>query len=335
MWFRDLFPLDTMYKFNAGKFNHCSSVVGHKKGAFVAWYAGSGECRDDQSVYVTSITDRVNEYLQIGNKTGNPIIWKEFDQYYLLWSKFEDDGQIKSPADRWKHCSLWIQRISPANKWSRIRLIGDPICLSGSHQHLLARCNPVVTEAGFVYLPLYDEYAQECVIYAGKQMEFIEIGRFGSKEIQPTIWFENNILHALCRNFGNSNHWSQHYSTESMSPVAWGPMTNNKLSIVRRGSTRIFNMNSSLHVAALGDDIWVLWNDVRNYIRSKMTLGLITKLGDMLCPRTIEVLQVGKSSYPSMHIDGNRLHITYSAQDGVAYHVKNRRHLERCKRASA
>ena len=105
----NMFAVNRSLQISASSFNHCSTVCPHHDGALVAWYSGSGECRDDQSVHVVFIDKLNNQFepIRIGDCTGNPVLWAQGNEAVLLWSKFEDTGDVRRIVDRWKYCSLW------------------------------------------------------------------------------------------------------------------------------------------------------------------------------------------------------------------------------------
>ena len=149
-------------------FHHCSTVCPYKDGVVLAFYSGTGECQDDQGVYVTYFkNNNYADLLKIGDKTGNPVLFSSANHCFLIWSKFEDTGPLRSIVDRWKHCSLWIQKIDVADG---ITLVGQPHQISSPQDHLLGRCLPICIANQALYqqtqhtsdylLPLYDEVAR-------------------------------------------------------------------------------------------------------------------------------------------------------------------------------
>ena len=316
----NMFAVNRSFQISASQFNHCSTVCPHGNGVFVAWYSGSGECRDDQSVHIVFIDGPTkSETIRIGDCTGNPVLWAHGNDAILLWSKFEKHDDIRSLVDRWKYCSLWIQRLVYDNG---IELLGDPIQIAESDQHLLGRCCPIHTQNGYL-LPLYDELKGECVIFAGSGLQFEEHSRFGYKMIQPTLW-EHTVdgetkLCALSRNFGSRA--KQSFLCESTNGgVTWSdPVPSN-----------LANINNSLHVVHWNKEDVVLWNDTYGPHRDKMTLGVLNEWIPHPGFQEVRVLPVRivgprYGAYPSMCVDAaGNLNFTFTnANRTIDYHVWN------------
>ena len=49
---------------------------------------------------ITKDDGTYSEAVRIGDKTGNPVIWSHGTQAYLIWSKFEDTGDVRRIVDR-------------------------------------------------------------------------------------------------------------------------------------------------------------------------------------------------------------------------------------------
>lgn len=288
----------------ASSFNHCSTVCPHQDGVLIAWYSGINECHDDQSVYLIFINqNNRSDIVRIGDKTGNPILWKSGGEIFILWSKFEDDGVINRLADRWKYCSLWVQKIEIQDKPI---LVGKPTCVMGSANNLLGRC-PAIHYKGKVLLPLYDEVEGTCVIV--DDSNFTELSKFGSDIIQPTIWTKYNKLHSLGRNFRTHRNKAQH--TQSSDGVIWQQPID----------TDIFNVNNSLCVVNWRNSEAIVWNDTTSRYRDKLTLGLLKNYN---CLEVIPVSVIGEryGAYPFCAVDGDRIHITFTnIRKRIEYHV--------------
>jgi len=288
----------------AASFNHCSTVCPHQNGALIAWYSGISECHDDQSVHLIFIGQNgSSDIVRIGDKTGNPVLWRSGDDIFILWSRFEDDGEIVRLADRWKYCSLWVQKIEIEDKPV---LVGKPECIVGSNHNLLGRC-PVLHRNNQILLPLYDEVEGTCVILDGTR--FTELSRFGSGLIQPTLWTKYNKLHALSRNFRTRKIRAQHI--QSSDGKNWFPSTD----------TEIFNVNNSLCVVNVRNSEAIVWNDTTSRYRDKLTLGLLKNYG---CLEAIPVSVLGPKygSYPFCAVSDDRLHITFTnVRKRIEYHV--------------
>lgn len=341
---RNIFATSHQNEIGAGRFNHCSSVCPYRQGVLLAWYAGTGECQDDQSVHI-SFCDKSGTYsdpIRLGDKTGNPVIWAHRDHAYLLWSKFEDAGDLRSIVDRWKFCSLWIQQIELKDK---ITFVGDPIQISSSDNHLLGRCNPlkicqVTLDGGFktdYLLPLYDELARNGAIYKiditkstsrrchiNTELYHSKISTLGCDMIQPTLWKENYRLHSLSRNFGPNRDMQSKYCYSD----DWGQTWSDAI------ETDIPNRNSSLHAVSCGRHNLLLWNDTTTTRRINLQLGLLT-IGERDGSPVPHVNRLCKISdlggYPSMCIDNiGNLHMTFSnANRKIEHHVWNAKQLNK------
>src|SRR5262245_36947564 len=105
----DIFVPNQTLELAASTFNHCSSICPFREGTLLAWYSGEEECYDDQSVYLLFIGKTgASSPLRLGDKTGNPVLWRDGERAFLLWSRFEDYGELKTLVDRWKYCSVWL-----------------------------------------------------------------------------------------------------------------------------------------------------------------------------------------------------------------------------------
>jgi len=290
----------------ASSFNHCSSVCAHKYGVLIAWYSGSGECKDDQSVYVVfESSGAVSEPLCIGPKTGNPVLIPQSrSKAVLVWSKFEDTGPITRIVDRWKHCSLWAAYIYMSD--GKVKLDGCQEKIAEPNKHLLGRCNPIRVGGHFL-LPLYDEVHAHGVIYKGNGLEYKPLGRLGTNMIQPTLWTEGKRIYSLSRNFMTQKHFRARQCHSDDGGVTWSEPV----------PCRIPNNNSSLHVVEWNKHILVMWNNTPLPKRDSMTLGTITTGADKWYVNIVHTLSshgVSYGAYPSMCVDhiGN-LHMTYSS----------------------
>lgn len=292
-------------EFSASSFNHCSTVCPCDDGTLVAWYSGTNECHDDQSVHLIFINQNSHSaIIRIGDKTGNPILYRSGDDILLLWSKFEDDNRIVRLVDRWKYCSLWIQKIKIED---RPTLIGEPQRIVDSDCNLLARC-PTVQYNGHVLLPLYDEVAGTCVILDGS--DFKELSRFGEEMIQPTLWVRNNILHALARNFRTDRRYAQY--TQSVDCKSWKTSAD----------TKIYNNNSSVCTTSWNKSDVIIWNDTRSRYRNNLSLGLLGRDYECLSAITVEVVGMQYGSYPYCTVHNNELHMTFTnIRKKIEYHV--------------
>ncbi len=310
-----IFADERSLQFQESIFNHCSSVCAINKGALLAWYSGSGECLDDQSVYLKFI-DKNNSLksVKIGHGTGNPVVWCFDDkEATLLYSKFEN-MKVSRITDRWKHCSLWIQRVNVANG---IQLLGEAIEIARTS--LLARCKPVIFNNKLI-LPLYNEVKATCVIGELVNDTLSVINEFGNGIIQPTLWIENNKLHLLSRNFGNHHVYAQYSSSND--GVTWSDPID----------TDIRNNNSSLHAITYNNSNYLIWNDTMGKYRRLLSLGELMLVNDSVTVDRISTISEDNGSYPSAAIVNNRLVFTYTRFGKIEYHEWNRKALADRKR---
>lgn len=307
------FTLEQSFELVQSRFNHCSTTCPVGKGGLVAWYSGSTECSDDQSVYIIFINHNVSKILRIGDKTGNPVLWKTGPKNaIILYSKFEDDGTIKRVTDRWKYCSLWIQHLKVTNE---PELVGKPIRISESSQHLLGRCSPLIY-SGELLIPLYDEINRNGVIAKFKNDEIELLSRVGLNMIQPTLWIEKEKLCSLSRNFGNNMNHSL-YCESVDGGITWSEPT----------QTMIPNNNSSLCVKRFNGTNYIIWNNTKNKYRSLMTFGELTTKDDLLIGKPISIIGEDNGAYPWMECTASRVHISFTRNQKIIYNVWNKKSI--------
>jgi len=318
----NLFAKNRRIEIKIGNFNHCSSVCAHQNGVLIAWYAGSGECQDDQSVYVMHVNgDQQSTPLRIGNKTGNPVlIPTEGQEAVLLWSKFEDIAPMSHIVERWKYCSLWATSVSYHN--GRIHLIGTSKQITEPTQHLLGRCNPIKHKGQHI-LPLYDEMGRQAVIFRGKELDFESIGRFGEDMIQPTIWVGRwkDRIHSLSRNFMSETQFKARASYSDDGGKTW----------CTPKPTAIPNRDSSLHVFRWNDYKLLLWNNTPLTQRENMTLGIM----DGLDVKPVCIME-NYGAYPSICADdAGNLNMTYTSLNRtIIHHAWNHKYFKKVLKSS-
>ncbi len=62
-------------------FRHCSTVCYYDGGIALAFYGGTGECHDDQKVFLLFVSkDGIVKQSFLDYKTGNPVLWAENDK---------------------------------------------------------------------------------------------------------------------------------------------------------------------------------------------------------------------------------------------------------------
>jgi hypothetical protein len=316
----------------ASQFNHCSSVCPFNDGVLITWYSGFGECLNDQSVHCIFIDKYgMSGILRLGDKTGNPIAWEYDGKLFILWSRFEDTGDISNPVNRWKYCSLWIQEcyigLSNGNNRYDIKLLDKPQMLSGPEDGLLARCNPIAID-GEILLPLYHESQRHGVIMKGKNKSFRTIGNIdGADIIQPTLWESGGIIHSLSRDFSSHSALNKaRYSLSEDRGMTWSDPV----------PTNIHNRNNSIHVINYGDDDFVLWNN-SSHGRDNLTLGILhyeslSLEGPKIGIEPIMVVNKVYGSYPSIATHNSDLYFSYTTdRRTISYNLWSKEYVERQK----
>lgn len=240
---------ETTHLYDCETFNHCSTLLSADEELLVAFYTCDHECSDNQRVVLTNNKTTI----EFEDGTGNPVLYKDaLGDNYILYSKFVDNPFIARPVMKWAFCDLFIRKIEDVGSLK----CSEPVKLADSGQHLLGRCTPIVSN-GKTILPLYDEYAGECVLYSGNGFDFSEFKRFGSCEIQPAIWYDGN-LNALTRNFRSNNFYSKIHVGDSSSV------------------TSIPNNNSSIAVLYYMNSLLYVYNNTVGMRRKDLSVGVYT-----------------------------------------------------------
>lgn len=305
-------------EYSAGDFNHCSTVCRYQDGVTIAWYAGTGECRNDQAVNVAFFGQRLWRPIRVGDNTGNPVLWRHGEHCVLLYSLFEDSGALRSLVDRWKYCSLWLQKLFVDQSASELRLVGDPILLAGSERSLLGRCAPIWC-GGQMLLPLYNESDRYGEIWAGDGWQFEPFGKLGEPgcgAIQPALLPScGGTLDAICRNISPGGAFVYEFASEDGGKT-WG----------RPKLGRIYNRNNSLQILADKNRMLVLWNNSR-LGRDQLTLGRLDLDTSSSRWTAKQMAMLGEpesrhyGSYPAMCYDRRGdLHITYTTVRATVSH---------------
>jgi hypothetical protein len=287
----------------------------------VAFYSGSGECRDDQSVSILFIKNGTLAYQKkLEGKTGNPVLWQESeDRAVLLYSKFEDNEHIVRLVDRWKFCSLWTVEITRTKRGFDI---GQPQKLD-TRPHLLGRCLPIKIGEETL-LPLYDEINRCGVIYSVEGTQFKHRGDLGKDMIQPTLWEENGALFAIMRNFGNRQKLAFMCVSKNKGETWSQPFM-----------TDIPNNNSSLHACKFNKQHLLLWNNTLNRYRYNMTLGQIASIDNV--PVALPISKVGDyGAYPTILANNDRLCFSFTnSHHEIEYYEWNAKKIEQARAATA
>jgi len=247
-------------------------------------------------------------------QTGNPVLFIYKGLIHLITSYFDDIGRNlespKTPVDRWKFCSLW-HYIFKIDHYGNLSL--QNISKMNIDVGYLARCAPIIYRDE-IYLPLYREMNPMGTImkYNGKWSFVGNIGeninydsRYGKGVlIQPTIWRENNLFKALCRDITrNKRAW---YS-ESSDGVVWSKPV----------STDIWNDNNSIIAINNTKGPLIIWNEGEG--RSNLNLG---RFEDNKAIFLKKLNERESSSYPNYHIDEvQNIHIVYTDGGKISYKV--------------
>lgn len=279
----------------AGKFNHCASVIQFTDGIMVAHYAGSRECEDDQHV-VLHINEggQWSDPIELESRTGNPILFKSGDDVYAAYSRFERDHP--QPVKKWMYCSSWCRKIADE--------IGEPMPMY-RHPRLgyLFRSAPVYHN-GKVLLPVYREENCYGTIHEWLGDRLKLIGRIGfgcNSVMQPSLWYDGEAWHVLCRNHQPHVFGPYAWHSTSVDLIHWShPML----------EKTIDNYDNSLVVINDGKkNPLIVWNAGKN--RSDLRLG---KLDDHSLGRSYVTLnEGGYGAYPNHCFDGmGNLHLVWT-----------------------
>ena len=134
------------------------------------------------------------------------------------------------------------------------------------------------------------------------------VSSFGYGTIQPTLWKQENSVAALSRNFGNRQKLANVFYLEDITKWSLPLLTD------------IPNNNSSLHACNHKGKTYLIWNDTMNIERMRLSLGVISKVDDLLVCKPIGLLS-RYGSYPSMLSHNEKLHITFTNRNRqIEYH---------------
>lgn len=313
--------------------NHCATICPYQDGVLVAFYGGTGECEEDQSVHLYKY-DPIGSYTHVKSLppgTGNPVIWNWNSNIFLLYSRFEKE--TKRLVDKWKYCSNWLN-VFPE--------YGD---LENSHTtHIpnsfgyLGRCQPIEYN-GFTYVPMYTEHNCFGEIWRINYMtmKFAIVGRIGvtdesagtrfgrGKMIQPTLWHHDGIIYMLARDiFGVGKAW---FACSKNGGVTWTDIVETKLSNHNNSIVAIHDPNQTTKLP------YVVWNcadkSVNGRRRRTLLLGKLIETDDGLDASHIELLNSSSpAAYPNYCFDkSHNLHIVHSdggnLEDGTRMVIKH------------
>jgi hypothetical protein len=268
-------------------------------------------------------------------KTGNPVLWTEGDDVYLLYSMFKDKDELGNypvrPVDRWKFCSLHVAKLTVVDNSIVMEDLGE---VEGGFG-LLGRCQPVEF-GGNMLVPLYREKDPRCEIWvskSGKLTRFsvfgeitkdwlsksgIECGHLGfGVAIQPTLYIsENTGLVAFCRNTTCNIHNAWKFSS-SDGGKSWSDIK----------KSPFFNRNSSL-VAVNNEDKkyrYIIIN--KNHDRDSLVMinnnNLMYELG-------VPTNNSGRKSYsyPNYTWINDILHVVHSNNHMIVHHSFDKQILD-------
>ena len=308
------------YTYAPDRFSHAAAACTFRGGVLTAMYSGRQECHSSQRVYLyLSGKGEMKGPIPLEPLTGNPILFTNKGIANIIYSKFEEFPAHK--AHWWQHCTLWQRQIEDHNGILKLSepkqlIVDEDESNPAPGRGYLPRCNPIWintpatsdTFAGSWYLPLYRE--QEPHFYGvimksadGVTWEhFGNIGKGGTRCIQPTLWYQGGYIHALLRNFnfGFRKRRLAYYSKALLSDGKWSmPIVNGN----------IYNANNSLVVVDEGQEtkepLFVWNNDPRG--RNDISLGVMG-------PTRIVAKLDDYGSYPAVCTDWDDLHVLYTAK---------------------
>lgn len=313
----------TERQFAPNRFQHCATISKGPPGSgtFLAYYTGHTEMHRTQHVRVHWFSENGQEAqpIDLEEYTGNPVLLETLEGTKLIYSKFE----VLTPrrVEWWQWCSLW--NCSVDIKW----IHGTPKIILGTPEQIvfeepcdtetatpkglgyLGRCNPIVCKDGGYLLPLYREHAPHfhgTILWSndGVKWEYRSTVGKGKRCIQPTIFYNDDKLVCLLRNFSRSVEPYAYYSESLDHGKSWSKVTKAPYYNANNSITGINLQNLSTNCLNL-----VVWNNDPTG-RNKITLGTFEET-----PQPIALLD-GYGSYPSTCLEHNsknsKLHIVYT-----------------------
>lgn len=301
------------------KISHCPTICcTDDNNIYIAFYAGSRECENDQRVYVYKYlkNGKYELKLTLEEQTGNPVLFSVKSEVYLMYSLFTK--KTERPVDKWRHCSNHIINIKKPEKI----IIEIP-----AQNGYLGRINPIKIKQD-IYIPIYKEYncygrILKCNSDLSKYSMLGKIGeqtenngtRFGSGLlIQPSIWLEDNILHSVSRNIYPKMHYAWYSKSEDFGET-WSDPTQIPLT----------SYNNSLCIISETTPKKAIWNyhNPKKYQKSKRTHLLLTEIDYKFRPNLQTIIQLNDhkpASYPNYIIDkNNKLHIVHSEGTNIEF----------------
>lgn len=319
--------------------HHCSSICKHDKGYIMACYHGR-ECTDKQRVAVCFAKNpgEIDHFVDLENKTGNPVVWSFMDKTFMIHSIFSDvnsDGvEINygnALVKRWMNCENFLSEIEVKN--NKIKITNTKK-IEGAYG-LLARCQPLV-EDNRVIIPLYREENPLCEVWEFDGTDLKKIGEFGhvtddvirimkdktidygslgkGVAIQPSIIKKNGLYHAVCRNVCRPNN-SHAWMCSSPDCKSWSGL---KL-------TGIPNHNNS--IVSIQDDENDIFVFSTNGRRDMLLYNNTTKKHAPLH----HIITTGSRpsfSYPNYLLNDGELHVVHTNCKVIAWHVFDKDYIE-------
>lgn len=303
---------------------HASALASLPDNQLIAfWWAGSRESGPDVKVYasrwsngkwsdnwVVASRESLGKALGFGvRRIGNPVAWTAADGTVHLYVVATGLGgwaasRIVQLESRDQGTSFAVRRVLPMS----------PLFNTST----LVRTAPVALADGGWWLPVYFEIGNKYPMLmsfdsAGMPRRMARIGT-GTDSLQPTIVpVSSTEVRAWMRDSGESQRVQQASSRdggnswEDLAPMA------------------VSNESTSLAALRLNTgSILMLYNHVAKGGSSRNTLSLASST-DAHTWKLLAQIVTGKPgdefSYPTMHVVGDELHITYTHQrQGIAHH---------------
>lgn len=325
--------------------HHCASLTKSDEGYFLVCYHGQ-ECRDEQRVVIGFAKEpgKILKYVDLVNKTGNPIIWEFKGQVYLMYSLFtdatEDGVEIdygRALVNRWKNCDNFLAKVSLEDGEIKIEDIGK---INGAYG-LLARCQPLV-EKNRVLIPLYREEDPVCQIWEFKEdQSFKMISEFGYTDdgvnesmkdkmtygslgkgvaIQPALIKSKDGYRVFCRNVCrplDTNDNLLAWTSGSKDCINWSGLK----------SSGIPNHNNSIAAINSKKGGFIVYSDNRS--RNNILLINVSKPGTVPIVLNHYIANKRQSfSYPNIMLANGEMHIVHTNCQVIAWHHFDEEYME-------
>ena len=326
---------------------HCASICPISDGYLIAYYLRP-ECSNTQKIQLRYITlkhepgclpgwaaYKVQFQHTLYNKTGNCILTNKHptsqhpnNKATIIYSYFNDtDGKKtpQNPVQRWMHCSNWIADIEVHTCLTNPRINVDNIkpLPTQPTTGFLVRINPIQINNQWI-LPIYHEnpgYGQIMKSTDGKNWRTAgHIGLGHNKAIQPSLWWDGNILHSLSRDISGAHCAWHSYSLDQ--GESWADIQ----------PTTITNHNNSIAVINDDntDDPYVIWNEGER--RNKLVLGQLNDIHnhkgkELIIQPIIQLNTRQNASYPNYYVEKDTIHIIHTEYDEIVHHIIDKQEL--------